>query len=40
MTKEEAKKILNQVEIVGIQSKENLNINIMLVNEAIKELIK
>ena len=40
MDKERAKKILSQVEIMGIKSKKDTNINLMLVNKAIKELIK
>lgn len=38
MKKEEAKKILSQVEIIGINTKKDVNIKLTLVNEAIKEL--
>ena len=40
MDKEQAKKILRQIEIMRIKKKKDTNINLMLVNKAIKELIK
>lgn len=40
MNKEEAKNILSQVEIIGINTKKDVNIKLTLVNEAIKELLK